>query len=585
MDTAPDKECDLIMKGGIASGIVYPQAVLALKEAGYRFRCLGGTSAGAIAATAAAAAEYGRATGGFEKLAALNKHLCGEHFLRGLFQPTVETRALLEVASAALRGENDRPKAVRVMQKVLRVIWAFVRWTPLALFGGAAAGVLAGKLLACLMGVGAEGVGHGLFLGASGLAGASVAVTGTLLRQLLKCVPGNGFGICTGHAAVPNPDAPALTDWLISEIEGIGGKPDGAGPLTFGDLERRGIRLRMMTTNVSQELPFVLPFDKNEFLFCEREMAQFFPATIVEHLIAKSHKTARVTPPPGFHFLPPPADLPIVVAMRLSLSFPVLLSAVPLYTLNFERSRAGRELDKNWFSDGGLCSNFSIHFFDTWLPVRPTFGITLAAGDGGAAVSLPRAGEIVPKTCHALTDLVGFLGALVSTMQNYRDNLQAQMPSYRERIVQVRLKKNEGGLNLDMPAATLLDVAQKGADAGRALAQEFRMDAHQWTRFQVLMSQLEAELKQMDAHLRSRRFDFEALAQAQTGPHFPYARSRQWCRRAARVLRGLRALVDDWPDDVFQGGCPRPPSELRLAPCLARLDGEEAPSRQAGGGG
>lgn len=109
------------------------------------------------------------------------------------------------------------------------------------------------------------------------------------------------------------------------------------------------------------------------------------------------------------------------------------------------------------------------------------------------------------------------------------------------------------------------------------------MDAHQWTRFQVLMSQLEAELKRMDAQLESKRFDFEALAQAQTGPHFPYARSRRWCRRAARVLRGLHALADDWPDAVFQDGCPRPPSELRLAPCLS--DGGEALPVQAGGAG
>jgi NAD-dependent SIR2 family protein deacetylase len=35
------KECDLIMKGGITSGVVYPQAVLALKDK-YRFRNIGG---------------------------------------------------------------------------------------------------------------------------------------------------------------------------------------------------------------------------------------------------------------------------------------------------------------------------------------------------------------------------------------------------------------------------------------------------------------------------------------------------------------------------------------------------------------
>jgi len=44
-----DKYCDLVMKGGITSGIVYPNAVLSLARE-YRFKSIGGTSAGAIAA-------------------------------------------------------------------------------------------------------------------------------------------------------------------------------------------------------------------------------------------------------------------------------------------------------------------------------------------------------------------------------------------------------------------------------------------------------------------------------------------------------------------------------------------------------
>ncbi|MGB6519619.1 MAG: patatin-like phospholipase family protein, partial [Candidatus Cybelea sp.] len=43
-------ECDVVMKGGIASGVVYPGAVYELSKT-YRFRNIGGTSAGAIAAT------------------------------------------------------------------------------------------------------------------------------------------------------------------------------------------------------------------------------------------------------------------------------------------------------------------------------------------------------------------------------------------------------------------------------------------------------------------------------------------------------------------------------------------------------
>ena len=59
-EALPRRVCDIVLKGGITSGIVYPLALVKLAEK-YRFSCIGGTSAGAIAAAACAAAEYGRA--------------------------------------------------------------------------------------------------------------------------------------------------------------------------------------------------------------------------------------------------------------------------------------------------------------------------------------------------------------------------------------------------------------------------------------------------------------------------------------------------------------------------------------------
>jgi hypothetical protein len=52
----PSAVCDVIMKGGITSGVVYPLALTELARQ-FRFSQVGGTSAGAIAAAAAAAAE------------------------------------------------------------------------------------------------------------------------------------------------------------------------------------------------------------------------------------------------------------------------------------------------------------------------------------------------------------------------------------------------------------------------------------------------------------------------------------------------------------------------------------------------
>jgi len=50
----PPLMCDIVMKGGITSGVVYPGAIISLAKR-YRFRSIGGTSAGAIAAAIAPA--------------------------------------------------------------------------------------------------------------------------------------------------------------------------------------------------------------------------------------------------------------------------------------------------------------------------------------------------------------------------------------------------------------------------------------------------------------------------------------------------------------------------------------------------
>jgi hypothetical protein len=84
-------ECDLVMKGGITSGVVYPLAACELARS-HRFRSIGGSSAGAIAACLVAAAEYGRDTGGFNRLAALPDEI--GPIIPKLFTPGPRTRTV-----------------------------------------------------------------------------------------------------------------------------------------------------------------------------------------------------------------------------------------------------------------------------------------------------------------------------------------------------------------------------------------------------------------------------------------------------------------------------------------------------------
>ena len=103
--SAPKEFCDVVMKGGLTSGVVYPLAICELARH-YSFKNIGGTSAGAIGAAAAAAAEYSRrkgsvrsdGTSGFAGLAELPKWLSGEGNVAHLFQPNPLTAPIYRVA-------------------------------------------------------------------------------------------------------------------------------------------------------------------------------------------------------------------------------------------------------------------------------------------------------------------------------------------------------------------------------------------------------------------------------------------------------------------------------------------------------
>ena len=96
----PEKECDLVMKGGITSGVVYPGAITRIAK-DYRFRNLGGASAGAIAAVAAAGCEYRRNQGdpaAFDVLDEVQHEISGQGFVQSLFQPTADAKPAFDLA-------------------------------------------------------------------------------------------------------------------------------------------------------------------------------------------------------------------------------------------------------------------------------------------------------------------------------------------------------------------------------------------------------------------------------------------------------------------------------------------------------
>jgi len=499
---AASRECDLIMRGGITSGIVYPRAIARL-AAVFRFRSIGGTSAGAIAATIAAAAELGRWRAGgaitpFTELAGIPQELGadgpgGGSMLQSLFQPAGRAAHLMR-AFLAYAGSGP----VRGVLALLRTPSALA-----PLFAGAVVIALLFGLLPFWIALGWAVLATLAALGAA--LGLSVWIG-------LGALPEQGFGLCSG---LGTPDRPALTDWMHARIQRAAGVPPGGPPVTFGDLwgakagtratsatAPRQIELVLVTTNlgrgISHRLPFIEGSFRGRLYFREEEMRRLFPDDVVAWLLRHPRPPAKAeVVPEGFHRLPAPCDLPILFGARLSLSFPGLLAQVPLWTPDPINTDIPPRPVRCWFSDGGLTSNFPISLFDAPLPSRPTFGINLVplaravrpnpqepmprieAPLDEEAWTAPRLfdpallrdgdGIAIPQARGRIGQLGAFLARLNDTARNWADTELSMMPGYRDRIVHVALSDSEGGMNLNMPADVIARVGVYGEEAANLL--------------------------------------------------------------------------------------------------------------------
>src|SRR5260370_37555275 len=386
----PSKVCDVVMNGGIPSGVVYPLALATLAEE-YRFACIGGTSAGAVAAVAAAAAEYGRHIkgAGFERLESVPDEMGRD--LLSLFQPIPALKPLFDIFVSALGSKAPIGPAAAVILAAIRGFWcAVLLGALLGLFIVAIAWPFRGGL----------GIAFGLLVGLVGL-------TAAIGWQLVKLVKGAlitaDFGLCPGIRQSPS-SPEGFTDWLARLIDEAAGRTVEDKPLTFGELANRpdgkpSIGLAMMTTSLMEKRPYTLPMehlshplpiedhghtspkeDHGRFVFEQSEWAKLSPERIINYLVAECRPYSEASEDGAkYYYFPSPSKLPLVVGARMSLSFPGLISAVPLWRRDFTLATDDdkNKLRRCLFSDGGLSSNFPIHFFDRMLPGRPTFAISL----------------------------------------------------------------------------------------------------------------------------------------------------------------------------------------------------------------
>ena len=644
----PPLECDLVMKGGITSGVIYPRAVCELAKT-YRLRSVGGASAGAIAAAAAAAAELGRASGGFTELERMPDDItaaspAGGSVLFRLFQPTRLASPLFGVLAASMK--KSRWRALGILGAVLRGFW----WSLLL-------GALPGIVLAVLAGQAGSGTGQW----AGMVAAIVLAILGGMFALALSALglAGRltGWGMCSGMPEAGGKESPALTPWLHERLQTMAGRAPTDAPVTFGDLNEAGITLRMMTTNVTRHQPMSMPWASREYYFDPAVMAEYFPAEVVDWL------TRGVPAPPptgrrdrweavleacarerGLFRMPRAEHVPILLATRLSLSFPVLIAAVPLLAVDFSREvntsfRAEAEawltahpdadpvealtalgsrpeFAANWFSDGGLCANLPVHFFDCPLPTRPTFAINLGQLPEGTAADPDPAKNVYlptnniggghrtwrPLAPTGLGGLLGFLHALVETARSWVDEAQLVLPGYRDRVVLIRHTQDEGGMNLAMPPAVVSALADRGQAAAARLVDVFAgpqpgqvpthgFDNHRWIRLRTAGAGLEQWLGGWQRGYTAPApggTPYPDLAGAGAAGELPsYVPTDAQRALLNTATDDVLGLAQTWPAGAMSTGAPRPTPRLRLVPeeGVATLDGSatsaEVPSTAA----
>jgi len=104
---------------------------------------------------------------------------------------------------------------------------------------------------------------------------------------------------------------------------------------------------------------------------------------------------------------------------------------------------------------------------------------------------VPPARYVSIERPSAVGRLSKFLFGIVSTMQDWRDNLQERAPGQRDRVVSIFLGPGEGGMNLRMPAPVIQAAAAKGAMAGQMLTSHFSFSDHLGIRERVVVASLE----------------------------------------------------------------------------------------------
>jgi hypothetical protein len=169
-----------------------------------------------------------------------------------------------------------------------------------------------------------------------------------------------------------------------------------------------------------------------------------------------------------------------------------------------------------------------------------------------------------------------FFGQILNAARNWRDNMQAELPGYRDRICQIRLTGEQGGLNLNMPAGVVKALVERGSAAGEKVTSpdSFDWNKHRITRFRTMMQMLQQSLGELGFRRpgvyqgeHPGRIAFHTVVrewQDMGEPPAPPAPGLPWWVTAIPASDAVYKLVETWPD--FDTDAPTPKPTLRIVP-------------------
>jgi hypothetical protein len=196
-----------------------------------------------------------------------------------------------------------------------------------------------------------------------------------------------------------------------------------------------------------------------------------------------------------------------------------------------------------------------------WLPTKPGAG-------SGSQVRWNAFEE-----GQGFVSLAGFGGAIINTMQNWRDNLQTTAAGYRERIVHVSLRSDEGGLNLTMPPELLKKLSNRGVMAGQALRNNFDFCTHIWARYRLTMCSLHRYLDALDESwnqpVPQDGCGWKQINCTRPPHHYRPCNPEEQHRLQTALYQGLHDLLiisQGWTGQHFCEDSPRPEAILRGEP-------------------